>query len=86
MNEQAPPLIAKIKKAAETASDALAQADSTLKSIEDLADEGTQLRQEVSDTLKDVSAAARSVRVLADFIEQHPDAVLRGRETGTGGN
>ena len=75
-----------IKDALRSARTALDNANKTLASIENLADEGTQLRHEISATLIEVSAAARSVRVLADFIEQHPDAVLRGRVTRTGGN
>ncbi len=75
-----------IKDALKSAKTALDKAHQTLASIENLADEGTQLRLEISEVLTEVSAAARSVRVLADFIEQHPDAILRGRATGTGGN
>jgi paraquat-inducible protein B len=86
MNEQGPMLVSKIKKAAETATTALDHANTTLKSIENLVNEGTQLRHEVSATLSDIAAASRSVRVLADFIEQHPDAILRGRAKETGGN
>jgi paraquat-inducible protein B len=86
MNEQAPALASKIKNAAESATTALEQANTTLKSIENLADEGTQLRHEVSAALTEISAASRSVRVLSDFIEQHPDAILRGRAKETGGN
>ena len=85
MNEQAPALVSSIKKAAESANDALVQANTTLKSVKNLTEEGTQLRQEVSDALREIAAASRSVRVLADFIEQHPDAILRGRVTRTGG-
>ena len=86
MNEQAPALVSKIKKAAESATTALDQANVTLKSIQEIADEGTQLRYEVSSALNEIAAASRSVRVLADFIEQHPDAILRGRASQTGGN
>jgi paraquat-inducible protein B len=75
-----------VKRAADSAVSALDQANATLKSIKDLSQEGTLLRQEISDALREISAASRSVRVLADFIEQHPDAVLRGRVTRTGGN
>jgi paraquat-inducible protein B len=78
--------MSRLQNAAETAGTALDQADTTLKSIENLADEGTQLRHEVSAALTEISAASRSVRVLSDFIEQHPDAILRGRAKGTGGN
>ncbi len=86
MNEQAPALVSKIKKAAESATTALDHANTTLKSIEDLTKEGTQLRHEVSAALTEIAAASRSVRVLADFIEQHPDAIIRGRAKKTGGN
>jgi paraquat-inducible protein B len=75
-----------LKAALTSAKAALDNLDKTLVSIENLAAEGTQLRHEISVALTEVSAAARSVRVLADFIEQHPDAVLRGRVTRTGGN
>ena len=75
-----------IKEVANAAETALDNANDTLASIESLAEEGTQLRQEISGALREIAAAARSVRVLADFIEQHPDAILRGRVTRTGGN
>jgi paraquat-inducible protein B len=86
MNEQGPALVSKIEKAAESATTALVQANTTLKTIENLSEEGTALRYEVSAALTDIAAASRSVRVLADFIEQHPDAILRGRAKETGGN
>jgi paraquat-inducible protein B len=70
-----------IKDALKSATTAMDNANKSLASIK-----GTQLRHEISDTLREIAAASRSVRVLADFIEQHPDAVLRGRATGTGGN
>ncbi|MBT8332010.1 MAG: MCE family protein [Deltaproteobacteria bacterium] len=86
INEQAAPMLVQFRQAAVSAETALDQADKTLKSIENLTDEGTQLRFEISEALEEVSAASRSVRVLADFIEQHPDAILRGRFIQTGGN
>jgi paraquat-inducible protein B len=76
---------ADIKEAADSATTALDQANLTLKSIEGLAKEGSLLRHEVSAALTEIAAASRSVRVLAAFIEQHPDAILRGRATQTGG-
>ncbi len=74
-----------IKKATDSAKTALDQAGETLKSIERLSEEGTQLRHEISAALTEIAAASRSVRVLADFIEQNPDAILRGRAAQTGG-
>ena len=77
---------ADIKEAADSAKAALDQAGQTLESIERLSEEGTLLRHEISAALTEIAAASRSVRVLADFIEQNPDAILRGRATQTGGN
>jgi paraquat-inducible protein B len=85
IDKQTGPMLSRIHKATESAQNALEQADTTLKSIEGLVEEGTKLRHEVSTALREVGAASRSVRVLADFIEQHPDAVLRGRAIKTGG-
>jgi paraquat-inducible protein B len=86
IDRQTTPLMSKIQKAVESTETALDQADTTLKSIENIADEGSELRHEISATLREISAASRSMRVLADFIEQHPDAILRGRVTRSGGN
>jgi paraquat-inducible protein B len=84
IDKETTPLIPKIQKATESAQVALEQADQTLKSLQQIAEEGSQLRYQVSETLREISAASRSVRVLADFIDQHPDALLRGRVTPTG--
>jgi len=40
-------------------------------------------QQELRDAMQEVTRAARSVRVLSDYLERHPDALLRGK---TGGN
>ena len=85
IDEKTTPLLSRIEKATESAQIALEQADTTLESIEGLAEEGTKLRHEISTALREIGAASRSVRILADFIEQHPDAVLRGRAVKTGG-
>ena len=36
--------------------------------------------QQVGSTLREVSDAARSLRVLADYLERHPEALLRGKK------
>ncbi|MGD9012803.1 MAG: MlaD family protein [Desulfobacterales bacterium] len=86
IDDKTSPLMSKIQNTTESAQTALEQANQTLKSLEQIAEEGAQLRYEVSATLREISAASRSVRVLSDFIEQHPDALLRGRANRTGEN
>jgi len=58
----------------------IVQADATLKSIDTLFAKDSPMSQEVQDTLNELSDAARSLRVLADYLERHPEALLRGKE------
>jgi paraquat-inducible protein B len=58
----------------------LVQADGTLKSIETLVAKDSPLSQELQESLHELSDAARSLRVLADYLERHPEALLRGKE------
>jgi len=37
--------------------------------------------QDLRDTLQEITRAARSIRVLVDYLERHPDALLRGKPT-----
>jgi len=36
--------------------------------------------QQLNATLQEISGAARSVRVLADYLERHPEALIRGKQ------
>jgi paraquat-inducible protein B len=36
-------------------------------------------QQELRDALQEIAAAARSVRVLADYLDRHPEALIRGK-------
>jgi paraquat-inducible protein B len=51
----------------------------TLASMENTTSENSVLMNEVGDTLQELSQAARSIRVLSDFLEQHPDSVVWGK-------
>ena len=35
---------------------------------------------ELEDTLKEISAMSRSIRELADYLEQHPETLIRGKK------
>jgi len=58
----------------------IVQADGTLKSIDTMFAKDSPMSQELQDTLRELSDAARSLRVLADYLERHPEALLRGKE------
>ncbi len=42
-------------------------------------DGDSRLGYEALRTLRDVADAARSLKALADYLERHPDALLRGK-------
>ena len=57
----------------------LARADATLASTETMVGEDSQLRYDVRDLVRELTSAARSIRVFADYLERHPEALLRGK-------
>jgi paraquat-inducible protein B len=58
----------------------LASADSVLKNADaTLMGKDAPLQQDLRDTLQEVIKAARSLRILMDYLEQHPESLLRGK-------
>jgi len=57
----------------------LVQARMTLDSIDKLASEDSLLNQKASGALAEISEAAKSIRRLIDYLEQHPDALIYGK-------
>ena len=62
-----------------SAESALKKADATLGGIEGIVSEDSGLRHELYSALKELAAAARSIRSLADYLERHPEALLHGK-------
>jgi len=58
---------------------AIEQAEATLKSVEESAGDDSVLFYELNKTLNELSGAARSIRLLADYLNQHPESLLRGK-------
>ena len=57
----------------------LVQAQKTLGSVENVLSSNSPLNQKTSRALVELAAAARSIRVLMDYLERHPDALLFGK-------
>jgi paraquat-inducible protein B len=51
----------------------------TLDNANKLIEPNSLLGEELGNTLQEVSRAARAVRVLADYLERHPEALIRGK-------
>ena len=58
---------------------ALKQATETLKVIEEDLEPDSPLMYELENTLREFSAAARSIRLLADYLKRHPESILQGK-------
>jgi phospholipid/cholesterol/gamma-HCH transport system substrate-binding protein len=53
-------------------------------SIKNLAENNSTLGYQVNKTLEDISAMARTLRSLADYLEQHPESLIRGKKLPKG--
>jgi paraquat-inducible protein B len=58
----------------------LVSARSTIDNANTLVEPNSLQSQELDSTLQEVRRAARSVRVLADYLERHPEALIRGKK------
>jgi len=58
---------------------ALSDASTTLTNANDLVGPRSEQIEEIDQTLQEFRRAAQSVRVLADYLEQHPEALIRGK-------
>jgi paraquat-inducible protein B len=72
VNEEVKPLSTK-------AQGALVQGRNTLATAEGLIKEDSPLIYNAEVTLKELSAAARAIRIWAQYLERHPEALVRGR-------
>jgi paraquat-inducible protein B len=68
-----------IEPLATTINDTGAAARGTLRGLDRAVEGDSRVGYEALRTLREVSEAARSLRELADFLERHPDALLRGK-------
>jgi paraquat-inducible protein B len=71
----------------------LLEANETLRGIQETLDaarqslsiaaEGSPIRYELEKMLSELTAAARSIRLLAEYLERNPDALVRGKPGGS---
>lgn len=73
------PLLGTIEDTFKATRAALKQVNDTLSSIKGSTGEGSPLHYQVMKTMEELAAAARSVRMLTDYLERHPEALIRGK-------
>jgi paraquat-inducible protein B len=72
-------LSADIAVAVERASDAMLEARKTLANTEALTAADSEVMYELTTALGEIGAAARAIRMLADYLERHPEALVQGK-------
>ena len=73
------PLASSIKKTVQLTDTALVQAKQTLETIEGVTGRNSPVVYELTNTLKELAAAASSIRAWASYLERHPEALIRGK-------
>jgi paraquat-inducible protein B len=63
----------------QNATQTLANAEATLGSAGDFVGSDSRFRRDLLDLMRELKDAARSLRVLSDYLERHPEALLRGK-------
>lgn len=71
------------KDTAAAARGALDQTKETLVSVQDFTAQSSPLHYEMVRALRELSDSARSLRVLADYLEQNPSSIVFGKKEGT---
>jgi paraquat-inducible protein B len=80
MNSQVPMLSDSLQKTSVAADAAAKQARLTLGTVQTTIEPNSPVNYQVLQTLQDVSAAARSIKELADYLQRNPSAIVRGRD------
>jgi paraquat-inducible protein B len=83
-NEQIIPLASNLKTTLEESGKVLGEARGTLKKASEALSGESVLSAEFINTLDEMNRTMRSIQSLADYLKQHPDALLRGKRPDGG--
>ena len=73
------PMTANLTKAAAAIRSTMVKAQKTLSNLEGMTAEDSPTRYDLDSLLRELSTAARSIRVLASYLERNPDALIYGK-------
>ena len=80
VNGEVRPLSDSLQKTSGSADAAAKQARLTLGTVQTTIEPNSPINYQALQTLQDVSAAAHSVKELADYLQRNPSAIVRGRD------
>jgi paraquat-inducible protein B len=72
------------QEALNSATSAMKHAEETLVSIQSFFAKDSQLMYELNNTLRELTATSRSIRIFVEYIEEHPEAFLKGKSSHKG--
>ncbi|MGR9074070.1 MAG: MlaD family protein [Gammaproteobacteria bacterium] len=84
LNDGAGPLLDKMQKTVVATESAMQQVKSTFEAIETVANPDSLVAQNLENALEELTRAARSGRVLLDYLERHPEALIKGKNPSMG--
>jgi paraquat-inducible protein B len=79
VDTQVKPLADSLRATAVAATKAFENAQQTLAAAEGVVGKDSPTMNQMNATLKELSGAARSIRVWADYLERHPEALISGK-------
>lgn len=79
VNVQVKPVVQKIRIVLDSAKKAMDGATKTLISMDGLVGNRSNTRHKLNRTLDEISAAAKSLKSLMDYLERHPNSLLMGK-------
>jgi paraquat-inducible protein B len=85
VDRQVDPIAESFRNTAKSAEETLEQVTLSLKGIRDMTGKNSPIYYEVNQAFEDLSDTARTISILADYIQQHPETLIRGKKQ-KGGN
>jgi paraquat-inducible protein B len=79
LNNGVTPMLQRLPGIAASLDNAVKKADKLIGSVETGYGGDSRFNRDISQTMAQLSDAARSIRVLADLLSRHPEALIRGR-------
>ena len=83
-DEQLGPIADHVMTASRGLEDALQDTRSILLDVRNSISEDSRLRTVTNRAMEEVEAAARAIRILADYLERHPEALIKGKPNPEG--
>lgn len=84
IDRQVEPLSSRIEEATREVSATLEQAKKSLITLEAMMDEDSSVQYKLNNSIEQIGDAAQSIRNLSEYLERHPEALLKGKK-GRGG-